>query len=77
MGTRTIQLDEELYERIEAAQRDEETVSETISRLMESTSLHDLVGTLSDGEADGMRDAVAASRQADIEAEQDLYEESS
>jgi len=75
MGTKTIQLDEDVYERIESAQRDDETVSETISRLLGTTSLHELVGTLPDEEADETRAAVEASRDADTDAERELYEE--
>ena len=77
MGTKTIQLDEEVYERIESAQRDDETVSETISRLLGTTSLHELVGTLSDDDADEMRASVDASREADTDAATELYEDRS
>ena len=55
---------------------DDETVSETISRLLGTNSLHGLVGTLSDSAAAETRGAAAASREADIEAEQELYDDS-
>jgi predicted CopG family antitoxin len=76
MGTRTIQLDEDVYERIESAQHEDETVSETINRLLGSTSLHELVGTLSDDAAAEARETITTSRDADIDAERELYEDS-
>ena len=75
METTTIQLDEEVYEQIESAQQDDETVSETISRLLGARSLHGLVGTLSDDAATEAREAVTTSREADIEAEWELHED--
>jgi len=75
MGTKTIQLDEEVYERIASAQRDDETVSQTINRLLGTTSLHELVGTLSDDDADKTRAAVDASREADTDAAEELHED--
>lgn len=46
MGTKSVRLDEDLYERIEAHQREDETFSEAIERLIGGYSLLDFTGGL-------------------------------
>ena len=73
MGTKTVRLREDVYERIRSQKREDETFSEAIDRLTGGTSLLELEGTLSDEEADAARDAIAESREADRKAARDLY----
>lgn len=42
--SRTIRLDDEVYERLEAVKRDDETFSEAVERLLSGRSLLNLVG---------------------------------
>jgi predicted CopG family antitoxin len=56
MGTKNVRLDDDVYEQIESEKRDDETFSEAIERLIGGSSLLDLVGILSDEEAEEMRD---------------------
>lgn len=63
MGTKTIRLEEDVYERIKSEKRDDETFSETVERLISDSSLLDLVGILSDEEAGAFRDAIEAARE--------------
>jgi predicted CopG family antitoxin len=74
MGTRTVRLrdvtvdiDEETYERIETERREGESLSDAYDRLAGEASLLDLVGTITDEEAEEMKEAIEASRQAGIE----------
>lgn len=73
MGTKTVRLREDVYERIRSQKRDDETFSEAIDRLTGGTSLLELEGTLSDEEADAAREAIRESREADRTATKDLY----
>jgi predicted CopG family antitoxin len=72
MGTKTIRLDDDVYKRVRAHKRDDETFSEAIDRLIGGASLLDLVGTVSDQEAAEMREAIERSRQAGLDREQEL-----
>lgn len=73
MGTRTVRLEDDVYERIQSEKRDEETFSEAIDRLIGGASLLDLAGTLSDEEAAAARDAIDESRSSDLRATRELY----
>ncbi len=75
MGTKTIRLEEDVYERVRAEKREEETFSEAIDRLIGGSSLLDLAGTLSDEEAEAAREAITESREADRRATRELYDE--
>ena len=80
MGTRTVRLredvtvdlDEETYERIEAERREDESLSEAYDRLAGEVSLLDLVGTITDEEAEEMKAAIEASRDKSIENKEKL-----
>lgn len=58
MGTKNVRLDEDVYERVKSEKRDDETFSEAIERLIGGASLLELVGILSDDEAEAMRVAI-------------------
>lgn len=62
MGTKTIRLDEEVYEKLRARKRDDETFSETVDRLVGGESLLELAGLLSEDEAEEVADAVGEFR---------------
>jgi predicted CopG family antitoxin len=59
MGTRTVRLDEDLYERIAARKRDDETFSEAIERLVGGPSLHEFRGLFSEEEVETVEAAIA------------------
>jgi predicted CopG family antitoxin len=58
MSTKSVRLDEDVYERIKSEKRSDETFSEAIDRLTGGASLLDLVGILSDEEAAEFRAAI-------------------
>lgn len=61
MGTKSIRLDEDVYERIKAHKREDETFSEAIDRLTSDYSLLDFAGGYSDEEAERHRELVERS----------------
>jgi len=71
MGTKSVRLDEEVYERIAAHKRDDETFSETIGRLNSDYSLLAFAGGASADEVDRHRDLLA---EADAKASDDRRE---
>lgn len=58
MPTKSVRIDESLYERIEAHKREDETFSEAIERLIGGYSLLDFAGGLDEDDADRMREAI-------------------
>ena len=60
MGTKSVRLDEDVYERVKAHKRADETFSEAVARLMRDVSLLDLADE--DAEYDAER--AAAQKQA-------------
>lgn len=68
MGTKSVRLDEAVYERIAAHKRDDETFSEAISRLTSDYSLVAFAGGGSAEAADRHRDLLA---EADATARED------
>ena len=68
MGTKSVRLDEEVYERIAAHKRDDETFSEVIDRLTSDYSLLAFSGGDSAAEADRHRELLA---EADATARED------
>lgn len=71
---RSVELDEEVYDRIEALARADEGVSETIARLIEGPSLLDLVGAFGGDDLDAMREAREAATVAEREEIDDFRE---
>lgn len=60
-ATKTIRVTEELHARIKAHSREDETLGETLERLVGGPSLHELAGILSDEEAETFREAIEES----------------
>lgn len=58
MGTKTIRLEEDVYEKIRARKREDETFSEAVDRLVGGASLLELAGLLSEEDAEDVSDAV-------------------
>ena len=56
MGTKTIRLEEDVYEDLKAKKRDDETFSETVERLTSDWSLLDLATTYTPEQADRHRE---------------------
>lgn len=56
--TKSIRVSDELHEKIAAHNRDDETFSETLERLIGGPSLRELAGVLSDEEAEEFRAAI-------------------
>ena len=71
MGTKSVRLDDEVYERIAAHKRDDETFSEAISRLTNEYSLLEFAGGYSAEDADRHRELLA---EAEAEAGEDRRE---
>ena len=74
MGTKNVRLDEDVYERVRSKKREDETFSEAIDRLTSGASLLDLEGTLTDEEADDVREAIDKSREADVEESKEIVD---
>ncbi|WP_053948997.1 antitoxin VapB family protein [Halolamina sediminis] len=64
MGTKTIGLREDAYERLKARKRESESFTDLVERLLEETTTdwREGFGTLSTGEMEALEDAVAESR---------------
>ncbi|MFC7043264.1 antitoxin VapB family protein [Halonotius sp. GCM10025705] len=71
MGTKSVRLDEEVYERIAAHKRDDETFSEAIDRLTSDYSLLAFAGGSSAEAADRHRELLA---EADAKVSEDRRE---
>lgn len=74
MGTKMVRLDEDVYAFIEAHKREDESVSEAVERLIQPPSLRELAGILDEDEAEEWLEAIERSRQAQLEAEDGLFE---
>jgi predicted CopG family antitoxin len=64
MATKSVRLNESVYERIAARKRDDETFSEAIDRLIQGPSLLDLAGVFDQEEAEDLRAAIERSEAA-------------
>lgn len=66
MGTKTIGLREDVYERLKARKREDESFTDLMDRLMDETKpdWRDEFGTLSEEEGDELEEAVCESRKA-------------
>lgn len=67
MGTRTIQLDEDVYERLTAHKRDDESYSEAVERLLGGPSLLELEGIYIEEEVAEIEAALREREAADRE----------
>ncbi|EMA48786.1 hypothetical protein C448_02918 [Halococcus morrhuae DSM 1307] len=62
MGTKTIRLDDEAYERLASRKREDESFSDVVKRVTGERSLLEIAGIFSDDEAETMRETVAERR---------------
>lgn len=74
MGTKTIRLDEAVYERIKARKREDESFSDVIDRLTSDYSLLDFAGGYSADDADRHRNLLARSDETARADHRDLLE---
>jgi predicted CopG family antitoxin len=58
MGTKSVRLDEDVYETVKAKKKEDETMSEAIERLIGGSSILDLYDTVSEDDADTMEEAI-------------------
>lgn len=72
--TKSVRLDDDVYEIVKAHKEEDETFSEAIERLVGRPPLLDLAGILSDEEADELREAIERSREAASEDRDELLE---
>jgi len=64
MGTKTIGLQERVYERLKARKREDESFTDLVDRLLDETTVdwREGFGTLSEGDADELEQIAADSR---------------
>jgi predicted CopG family antitoxin len=74
MGTRNVRLDEDVYERIEAHKRNDESFSDAIDRLTSDYSLLDFAGGYSEEEAEKHRELLERSEEVAAEDRRELLD---
>ena len=64
MGTKTIGIRDDVYERLKARKREDESFTDLVNRLLDDTTVdwREGFGTLSEGEADELEQIVEDSR---------------
>jgi predicted CopG family antitoxin len=62
MGTKTIRLDDEAYERLASRKREGESFSDVVKRVAGERSLLEIAGILSDEGAETMRETITERR---------------
>ncbi|WP_290810443.1 antitoxin VapB family protein [Halovivax sp.] len=75
MGTKTIRLDEDVYERIKRQKRSDETFSEAIDRLTGAPSLAELGGIVDLERVEKMEAAIEAADEADAAEVEEFLDE--
>ena len=73
MGSRTIRLDDDVYERLREAKRDDETYSEAVERLLPGASLLDLAGILDSDEVAEIEDRLSEKYSASKERRREQF----
>ncbi|OLZ41626.1 hypothetical protein A6E15_11810 [Natrinema saccharevitans] len=63
MGTKTISLADDAYERLRAEKRENESFSDVVRRLTDGVSLEEYYGALSDDTADELEEIVSRRRE--------------
>lgn len=74
MSTKPVRLEEDVYERVKAHKRPDESFSEAIDRLIGDWSLLELAGTMTDEEAAAHVAAIEASEAATKDDTAELLE---
>jgi predicted CopG family antitoxin len=74
MGTKSVRLDDTVYERVKAHKREDETMSEAIDRLIGRPSLHELGGILDGENVDEMRKTIEDADEEDAEEVEEVVE---
>lgn len=74
MGTKTVRLDEEVYERIKAHKREDETFSEAIARLTGGYSLLDFAGGYDEADAERHRDLLDRADEVAAEGRREMLD---
>ena len=72
--SKSVRVSEEFHEFVKAHSRDEETMEETLRRLIGGPHPEDVAGILSSETATAMRDRLENKRETDAEAKQELRE---
>ncbi|TMT86992.1 hypothetical protein E2L06_10435 [Haloterrigena sp. H1] len=72
--SRQIRLEDDVYERIKANKRDDESFSDAVDRLISGRSLRDLRDVFDDDQVSEMRDAVEGADQADRDEVREVAE---
>jgi predicted CopG family antitoxin len=72
MGTKTIRLDDEAYERLASRKREGESFSDVVKRVAGERSLLEIAGILSEEEAETMRETIAERRTRSRERSDEL-----
>lgn len=67
-----IRLEDDVYERIKAHKRDDESFSEAVERLIGRRSLRELRDVFTDGQVAEMRQAIDKADEEDVEAVRDV-----
>lgn len=63
-----VRLDDDVYERIRASKRDDESFSDAVKRLIGGRSLRDLREVFDEGQVREMRDAIESAERQDRES---------
>lgn len=69
-----IRLEDDVYERIKANKRDDESFSDAVERLIGGRSLRDLRGVFTEDQVSEMRDAIDAADRDDRDEVRDVSE---
>jgi predicted CopG family antitoxin len=75
MGTKTVRLDEDVYEYIRAKKREGETFSDTIERLTSEWTLLDFASDRSEEAIERHEELIEATEEAGKEASREVLEE--
>ncbi|WP_135828167.1 antitoxin VapB family protein [Halorussus halobius] len=67
MGTKTISLADDAYERLKAEKKEDESFSDVVRRITDGAELGDFYGVLSEETAEELEDAVAERRSERID----------
>ncbi|MCL9814389.1 antitoxin VapB family protein [Natranaeroarchaeum aerophilus] len=75
MGTRSVRLDEDTYERIKRQKQPDETFSEAIDRLTRTPSLGELGGVVDEERVERVEAAIVEADAADADEVNDILDE--